>query len=194
VSSSGTPLITRGTGASTLPPDVFSSRAMWSSMSPSFPFPAPLHPRSLTHPICFPLTRWSSHLLCGLLQVPPRRVLSQPSVPAPLRVRAPRPPVRPRLLQLVQTRGLRPPLLPRGGRAGRRRRTPSRHLPRQLRRGLPRRYGYTSAGRGHRRSWFRSLLRREHRHHRHCLRRPVVSRRSTTRRFFTDTRGMFTRW
>jgi hypothetical protein len=192
VSSSGTPQITRGIAALTLPPDVFSSRAMWCSMSPSFPFPAPLHLRFLTHPICFPLTRWSSHLFRGLLQVPPRRVLRRPPVPAPLRVRAPRPPARPRLIQWVQPRGLRPPLLPRGGRAGYRRRILSRHLPRRLRRGSPRRYGYTSAGRGHRRSW--SLLHRGHRHHRHCLRRPVVSRRSTTRRYFTDTRGMFTRW
>jgi hypothetical protein len=192
VSSSGTPRITRGTGAWTLPPDGFSSLAMWCSMSPSFPFLAPPPLRYLTHHPCFPLTRWSSHLFRGLLQVPLRRVPGRPPVPDPQQVRARRPRARPRPLRLVQTRGLRPPLLPRGGRVGRRRRIPSRHLPRHLRRGSPRRYECTSAGRGRRRS--RSLLHRGHRHHRRCLRRLVVPRRSTTRRCCTDTRGMFTRW
>jgi hypothetical protein len=192
VSSSVTPRITRGTDASTLPHDVFSSRAMWCSMSPSFPFPAPLLLRSPTHPPFFPLIRWSSHLSCGLLQVPLHRAPRRPPVPATLRVRAPRPPVRPRLLPLVPTRGLRPPFRPQGGRAGCRRRILPRHPPRRLRRGSPRRYGFTSAGCGHRRSL--SLLHQGHRHHRHCLRRSVAPRRSTTRRCFTDTRGMFTRW
>jgi hypothetical protein len=50
----------------------------------SFPFPAPLLLRSLTHPPCFPLTRWSSHLSCGLLQVPLHRAPRRPPVPAPL--------------------------------------------------------------------------------------------------------------
>jgi hypothetical protein len=65
-------------------------------------------------------------------------------------------------------------------------------LPRHLLRGTQRRYGCTSAGRGRRHS--RSLLCRGHRHHHLSPRRPVTHRRSTTRHFFTDTRGMFTRW
>jgi hypothetical protein len=100
--------------------------------------------------------------------------------------------VRPRPLRLVQTRGPRPPILPRGGHAGRRRLVLPRLRHRHLRHGLPRRYGCTSAGRGRHRS--RSRLHRGHRHHRRSPRRPVVHRRSTTRRFFTDTRGIFTRW
>jgi hypothetical protein len=63
-------------------------------------------------------------------------------------------------------------------------------LPWHLLRGTQRRYGYTSAGRGRRHS--RSLLRRGHRHHHLSPCRPVTHRRSTTRRFFIDTRGMFT--
>jgi len=65
VSSLGTLRITRGTDATTLPLVASSSLAMWCSMSLSFPFPPlplPLPLRSLTSPLCFLLTRWSSHL------------------------------------------------------------------------------------------------------------------------------------
>jgi hypothetical protein len=61
-----------------------------------------------------------------------------------------------------------------------------------LLRGSLRRSGCTSVVRG-RRLPSRFPLRRGHRHHRRSPRRPVSHRRSTTRRCFTDTRGMFTR-
>jgi hypothetical protein len=82
----------------------------------------------------------------------------------------------------------------RGDRADRRAPVLPRHLPlpRHLLRGSLRQYGCASAGRGRRHS--RSILRQGHQHHRRSPRRPVTHRRSTTRHFFTDTRGMFTRW
>ena len=72
VSSLGTLRIKRGTDATTLPLVESSYLAMWCSMSLSSPFPPPplsLPPRSLTSPLCFPLTRWSSHLCWCFLQV-----------------------------------------------------------------------------------------------------------------------------
>ena len=74
---SGSPRITRGTDAMTLPLVASSSLAMWCSMSLSFPFPPlplPLRLRSLTSPLCFLLTRWSSHLSRCFLQVLLRRL------------------------------------------------------------------------------------------------------------------------
>jgi len=72
VSSLGTPRITRGTAATTLPLVESSSLAMWCSMSLSSPFPPPplpLPPRSLTSPLFFLLTWWSSHLCRCFLPV-----------------------------------------------------------------------------------------------------------------------------
>jgi len=71
VSSLGTPRITRGTDATTLPLVESSYLAMWCSTSLSFPFPPLpllLPPWSMTSSLCFLLTRWSSHLCrCFLL-------------------------------------------------------------------------------------------------------------------------------
>jgi hypothetical protein len=68
VSSSGTPRITRGTAASTLPLVGSSFLDTWCLMSPSFPTSPPPHhllPQSSTTSR-FPLTRWSSHHCCFL--------------------------------------------------------------------------------------------------------------------------------
>jgi hypothetical protein len=115
VSSSGTPRITRGIGALTLPPDGSSSLAMWCSMSPSFPSPA--HPpplQFLIPPPFFPLTRWSSHLFRGLLHVLFRRAPCRLPVLTPRMVWARRPLAWPRPLRLAQLRGPRSSILPRG--------------------------------------------------------------------------------
>jgi hypothetical protein len=88
--------------------------------------------------------------------------------------------------------GTSSPTLPWPLRSPRIRRRRPLVLPRPLLRGSLHRYRCTSAGRGRRHS--RSLLHRGHRHHRRNPHWPVSHRRSTTRRFFTDTRGMFTRW
>ena len=84
MSSLGNPQITRGTNATTLPPVASSSLAMWCSMSLSSPFPPPLPPppRTLTYPLCFPLTRWSRHLCLCFLQVLLRRAPRRGCAPA----------------------------------------------------------------------------------------------------------------
>jgi len=62
-----------------------SSLAMWCSMSLSFCFPPPqlLPPaRTLTYLLCFPLTRWSSHLCRCFLQVLLRHAPRRSPTPA----------------------------------------------------------------------------------------------------------------
>jgi hypothetical protein len=113
VSSSGTPRITRATGILILPPDGSSFLAMWCSMSLSSPSSAPLPPLLiLIPPPCFPLTRWSSHLFHGLLQVLLHRAPCRVPVPAPEPVWARRPLALPRPLLLARILGPRFPFLP----------------------------------------------------------------------------------
>jgi hypothetical protein len=189
VSSSGTPRITRGIVVLTLPPDESSSLAMWCLMSPSSPSPSPAHPPPLLiliPPPCFPLTRWSSHLFRGLLQVLLPRATYRDPVPAP------RSPVLQRARDRRPSALPRPLVLPRPLRSTRLRRRRPLVLPRHLHGSLCR-YTCTSAVRDRRRH-SRSLLHRGLRHHRRSPYLLVLHRRSTTRRCFTGTRGMFTRW
>jgi hypothetical protein len=131
-------------------------------------------------------------LLHVLLHRGPCRVPVPPPRP-PVIPRVRRPSALPRPLRLARIRGPRPLVLPRPLRLPWIRRRRPLVLPRHLLRGSLRRYGCTSVVRGRRRH-LRSLLHRGHRHHRRSPCQPVSHRRSTTRRFFTDTRGMFTRW
>jgi hypothetical protein len=187
-------------------------------MSPSSLSPPPPHPLptlTLTCSLCFPLTRWSSHLFRVFLQVLLHRAHCQDRAPArrppvalhPARVWGRRPPVLPRPLRLTRFRGPRPPVLPRPLRLTRVRGRRPLVLPRPLRltrvrgphliRGSPCRCACTSAVRGrlhclgHHR---RPLLHRGHRYHHRSPRLPVSCHRCTTHRSFTDTHTMFTLW
>ena len=200
VSSSDTPRITRGIDATTLPLVGSSSLAMWCLLSLPSPFPPPplpLPPRSLTSPLCFPLTRWSSYLCSCFMQVLLRRALRRGRAPAS---RSPMTPLA--LLPARTSRGHlpgRPPFLRPTRDPGRRLR-PHRHT-------SPSRCSSTNNVLSRRRClcchrWpllrrghlchRRLLLRRRHRHRRRGPRLLVSRRRCTTHRSFTDTRVMFT--
>jgi hypothetical protein len=173
-----------------------------SSLSP--PPPHPLPPVTLTCSLCFPLTRWSSHLCGGLLQVllhrapcrarvPARRPPAMPLALRPTRVQGHRPLVLPRPLRSTRVRGCCPPVLPRPLRSTR---VQGRQLPHLLHIS-PSWCASTSAVCGllhclsHHR---RPLLRRRRRRHRHGPWLPVSCCRCTTHHSFNDTHGMFTLW
>ena len=187
-----TPRITRGTDAMTLPLVESSFLAMWCSMSLFFLFPPPplpLPPRSLTSPLCFPLTRWSSHLCRCFLQVLLRCATARRS------------PVTPQ--------GRYPARASRGHLPDRSLRTTRVRL-RPLRHASSSRYASTSDMSGwsryrRRHRWWpphrqgrlrhrRGLPRRRHRHRRRGPQLLMSRCRCTTHRFFTDTRVMFTLW
>jgi hypothetical protein len=154
--------------------------------------------RVLTSPLCFPLTRWSSHLCSCFLQVLLHRALRRH------RALARRRPVTPPPLLPVRAWPGHLPALPLSFRLTG---VPGRRLRLSLR-ASPSRYLCTSAGPGLRRhlrhrKWplvrrghhqWRLPLRRGHRRPRRGLRPPVSRHRCNTRRYFTDTRAMFTLW
>jgi hypothetical protein len=192
---------------------------MWCSTSRSSPFPPLpllLPPRSMTSPLCFLLTRWSSHRFRCFLQVLLRRL--SPVTPRglyPARVPRCHLPARPLRLTRVPGRHLRhryaspsrcvstSDVLPTWA-PGRRLRlrphhrhvTPSRCASTSdvpgWRRCLRRRR-WPPLRRGHLRHR-RRLLRRQHRPRRRGIQLLGPRRRCTTHRSFTDTRVMFTRW
>ena len=192
LSSLDTPRITRGTDATILPLVASSSLAMWCLMSLSSPFPPPPL-RTLTYSLCFPLTRWSSHLCRYFLQVLLRRAPARrsPGTPSGLYpARASRGHLLARPLCTTRVSGHRLGLRPH------RHASPSRcastsDVPGGRR--CLRRHRWPPLRRGHLRHRQRPL-RQRHRHRRRGPQLPVSRRRCTTHRFFTDTRVMFTLW
>ena len=199
----------------TLPLVESSSLAMSCSMSLSSPFPPPpplrLPPRSLTSPLCFPLTRWSSHLSQCFLHVLLRRrspVTPRGRYPA----RASRGHLPEWSLRTTRVR-LQPHRHASPSRCASTSDVPTTWVPdRRLRphrhaspsrcastsdvsgwRRCLRRHRWPPLRRGHLRHR-RRLPRRRHRHRRRGPQLVVSRRRCTTHRFCTDTRVMFTLW